>query len=240
MKFRAFTLFEVVFVLIIISILGVLAIPKSNQDNLRAAAYQVMSHIRYAQNLAFLDNTFKPNSLQNRQIKWSFVFANTAINTKSCQLNEKNKQTWKYSVYKDLSLNGNLNSRREVAANPSKINKVLSGGWSGISKKDCKLVSSELDIQKKYGVTNVKLLGHCATKQTRSFGFDNGGRPTRIASTTSKTNKPVRLLKNDCKIILSNASSSITILVKKRTGLVCIESKQEKGKCEKRPSQTQE
>jgi len=62
---KAFTMIELVFVMVIIAILASLAIPNFKQDRLRQAAEQVVSHIRYTQHLALIDNKFIPSDFSS-------------------------------------------------------------------------------------------------------------------------------------------------------------------------------
>jgi prepilin-type N-terminal cleavage/methylation domain-containing protein len=56
MKRFAFTMLELIFVIIVIGILAVLAMPSFNKNSLAEAAEQVAGHIRYTQHLAMVDD----------------------------------------------------------------------------------------------------------------------------------------------------------------------------------------
>lgn len=58
---RAFTLTELIFVLIIVGILSVSAVSRSHKDTLVPAANQVLDHIRYTQQLALNQDMFVPS-----------------------------------------------------------------------------------------------------------------------------------------------------------------------------------
>ena len=55
---KAFTMLELVFVLVVIGILAAVMIPNMQSTALREAAIQVVSHIRYTQHLAMIDDKF--------------------------------------------------------------------------------------------------------------------------------------------------------------------------------------
>ena len=57
---------ELVFVMVIIAILASLAAPNFQQNRLREAAEQVVSHIRYTQHLALVDNKFIPSNASSQ------------------------------------------------------------------------------------------------------------------------------------------------------------------------------
>ena len=55
---KAFTMLELVFVIVVSGILAATFIPRFDRDNLQEAADQVISHIRYTQHLAMVDDKF--------------------------------------------------------------------------------------------------------------------------------------------------------------------------------------
>ncbi|EAJ5693991.1 prepilin-type N-terminal cleavage/methylation domain-containing protein [Campylobacter fetus] len=55
---KAFTLIEIIIVLVIVGIMASFTIPKLNRNDLRLAADQIVSHIRYTQHLAIIDDKF--------------------------------------------------------------------------------------------------------------------------------------------------------------------------------------
>ena len=57
---KAFTMLELVFVIVIIGILAVVAMPSFQRDTLQEAGNQIISHIRYTQHLAMMDDKFNP------------------------------------------------------------------------------------------------------------------------------------------------------------------------------------
>ncbi|WP_300367295.1 prepilin-type N-terminal cleavage/methylation domain-containing protein, partial [Hydrogenimonas sp.] len=49
---NAFTMLELIIVIVVVGILSAIMIPRFSDDKLREAADQIMSHIRYTQHLA--------------------------------------------------------------------------------------------------------------------------------------------------------------------------------------------
>ncbi len=83
MKKSAFTMMELIFVIIVIGILSAVFIPRFGQNKLSQAANQLISNIRYTQHLALMDdeyNATNPNWYQNR---WAVNLCQAKYNIKS-------------------------------------------------------------------------------------------------------------------------------------------------------------
>jgi prepilin-type N-terminal cleavage/methylation domain-containing protein len=78
MKRYAFTLLELVFVLIVIGILAVLAMPNFRGNPLQDAAEQVAGHIRYTQHLAMVDDKFDDKNATWYVGRWTINMCNTS------------------------------------------------------------------------------------------------------------------------------------------------------------------
>lgn len=73
---KAFTLLELVFVIVIAGILAFVLIPKSSDTKLLESANQLISHIRYAQQLALNNDQFDPNDNNWYKKMWRIEFEN--------------------------------------------------------------------------------------------------------------------------------------------------------------------
>lgn len=71
---KAFTLLELVFVIVIAGILAFVLIPKSSDTKLLESANQLISHIRYAQQLALNNDQFDPNDKDWYKKMWRIEF----------------------------------------------------------------------------------------------------------------------------------------------------------------------
>ena len=225
MKKRAFTMIELVFVIVVVGILAAIMIPKLNRNASREAANQILTHIRYTQHLAMQDDKYEnfvsDNPVRWFRMRWGITFNKTSL--QECSIDEPGVNSWKYSVFFDKSLSGNINSENEVANDIYKSGKLLSGGWRGISPEVCKKINKELNIEKRFGVTLVEFKDGCSGMQT--INFDEMGRPMRVASTTSGgAKRPYdRLLKKDCKITITDKrGNQTTIIIEKESGFTSI------------------
>ncbi|WP_169752869.1 pilus assembly FimT family protein [Campylobacter mucosalis] len=210
---RAFSFIELIVVIILVSILIYIFAPRQNLNNAKLAAQQIVSHIRYARHLAIQDDKFdlKTGGKNWRKSVWSVSFNNTTIS--NCGGKSK---TWRYSVYSNRQKDqkSELNSPYEVARNPSRSDRYLSPGWSGISKKECGFVSDELNLGSKFNIVNVSFGKSCGAEKRLSF--DRFG---RLVSNKTKN----RIKKENCIIsITENNGNTAKIIVYAKSGFAQI------------------
>lgn len=215
---KAFTMLELVVVIVVIGIIAAAALPRINDDHIAEAADQVMSHIRYTQHLAMQDSKFDPTDARWFRKRWSITFTRASF----CE----GANEWRYSVYHDDGdATGNLNSANEVARDPSDPSKFMSSGWAGISKANCANASSKYNLARKFGITNVELRGVCRDGNLQTISFDEFGRPMRSVSTPGGGGAARgydRLVYNgqNCQIVLSTAKRQATITIAPETGFL--------------------
>jgi len=219
---KAFTMLELVFVIVIIGILSFMAASSFQRNTLREAADQLVSHIRYTQHLAMMDDKFDPNDSTWYKSRWQLIFGKSSTGTK-----HTNDQ-YAYTIFSDTfgSKTGQPDftsiSITEIAHDPLDSNKVLSGGYSGTIHYANEHANIKLNLGESYGVTLVTMSGGCSYAR---IAFDYLGRPIRGDSSTmtgAYTAPTQRLILNDCNIILSNSDNNITITVKPETGYAYI------------------
>ena len=227
MKKRAFTMIELVFVIVVVGILAAIMIPKLNRNASREAANQILTHIRYTQHLAMQDDKYE-NFINNQsklwfKMRWGIAFNNTSLYDE-CLIDKPGIKTWKYNVFFDNSFKGNINSESEVANDIYKSGKLLSGGWSGMSTDACKKINKELNLGKRFGITSVDFKDGCSGMQT--INFDEMGRPMKVVSVTKNrgAKRPYdRLLKKDCSITITDKrGNQTTITIEKESGFAYI------------------
>ena len=215
---KAFTMLELVVVIVVIGIIAAAALPRINDDHIAEAADQVMSHIRYTQHLAMQDSKFDPTDANWFRKRWSITFTRASF----C----KGGNEWRYSVYHDDgNTTGNLNSVNEVARDPLDPNRFMSSGWAGIANADCANVSNKYNLTTNFGITNVQFRGVCGQAGLQTLSFDEFGRPMRSVSTPGGGGAARgydRLVYNgqNCQIVLSTAKRTATITVTPETGFL--------------------
>jgi prepilin-type N-terminal cleavage/methylation domain-containing protein len=124
---HAFTMMELVFVIVVVGILSALIAPNFQRNTTREAADQIISHIRYTQHLAMMDDKYDPTNHNWYKNRWSIDLNSTA-----------------YSISCERFKNDNTNSGTLYAKNPLNQDQNLSSSGT-----------KELDVNKEYGITIV-------------------------------------------------------------------------------------
>jgi prepilin-type N-terminal cleavage/methylation domain-containing protein len=221
-KDRAFTLIEVVFVVVVIGILSAVMAPRVKRATIQEAADQIVSHIRYTQQLALNDNKFNPNDPTWYKTRWQIGFFKTAGTDNS----------WAYTIFSDINKDGNPNSL-EIAKNPLNPKQYLTGGYSGtfpylLSGKVNPSIVKNMNIGHKYSIKNISFSGGCPVGRSRRIYFDYLGRPMYGPphSLTKKyfAKSSNKLVVQDCIITITNSvGKSKNIVITPETGYVHIQ-----------------
>ncbi|MFA6189885.1 MAG: type II secretion system protein [Sulfuricurvum sp.] len=197
MKRFAFTMLELVFVIIVIGILAVLAMPNFRGNPLQTAAEQVASHIRYTQHLAMVDDKFDPTDATWWKERWQIRFLT-------------NGATNYYDIFSDVNQGGNSDEIEE-AIDPLTHERLGSGNTLNTPNNSVNLTDN-------YGITAIA--GTCIIGGTNKIGFDQLGRPYLGVSAGIFSNSvPV----GGCTIILQHQTDgNATITIHPETGYVSV------------------
>ncbi|MBE0491921.1 MAG: prepilin-type N-terminal cleavage/methylation domain-containing protein [Sulfurospirillum sp.] len=213
---RAFTMLELIFVIVVVGIISVLILPSFNRNNLQEAADQLVSHIRYTQHLAMIDDRFDAEDEEWFKGRWQIAFIN----------NNSSGNQWTYTVFSDWkgAHTGSPNKavagiRSEYATNPLDTTKYLTCGDSGtnIVHYGDPEVTDNLCLGDTYGITAVSVNGGNTGSSSSRIVFDALGRPYR-GNSRYFNNAAHRIMTTQVQIILSNSSDSITIAIEPETG----------------------
>ena len=212
---KAFTMVELIVVILIVGILALMALPKVKEDHVAEAAEQLMSHIRYTQLLAIQDNKIGEGNNWFKK-RWSIGFSEANV----CG-NADN--SWKYTIYFDgVGTSGNPNSPNEVAKDPKNMSKFMSAGWSG-GQAYCSNVSPQFNLSRKFGIKKggdgVKLAGECGRNNLKTISFDEFGRPMRSVSTTGNGGAD----RAYDRMIHAGQTCTITLSTEKRRAVISIQ-----------------
>ena len=221
---KAFSMLELVFVIVVIGILALAVISKNDNSKLMQAAVQLVAHIRYTQHLAMVDDRFKVNDTAWYKSRWTILF------NKDNNADDK----YAYTIFTDESKTGNPDYK-EIANDPSKSGKLLSGGFAGLAKLDIKKLdganpeqfigTKELNIGRTYGVISVNFSSSCSYYKSEKISFDYQGRPLKGSmSSYNKAYMKNRLIQETCVITLNASEGSVEISIEPETGYVHISS----------------
>jgi len=208
---KAFTMIELVFVIVVIGILSYMVASSFQRNPLREAADQLVMHIRYTQHLAMQDDKFNLTDATWYRTRWQVVF-NSDNNT-------YNK--WAYTIFSDGNKNANPNlTLDEVAINPLDSTKYLTGGYTGIIVSDGVGATQEMNIGMKYGVNTVAFNAACQFAGSQRISFDYLGRPLKgVPSGFGAIYQRNRLITAQCQITLTDVSgNAIIIAIEPETG----------------------
>jgi len=218
MKRFAFTMLELVFVIIVIGILAVLAMPNFNRHPLQEAAEQVAGHIRYTQHLAMVDDVYDPSDVRFHSIlgynpiyngKWFREFWRIRFYTSSANIY--------YAVFSDKDREGTIDTitHTEPAIDPLTQTYLYVGNISTDPRNNHKM-----NLTSTYGIASVS--STCDTGWIEFF-FDNLGRPYVNSVSTAPTPPYSNLLTIDCNITLVHQTDgNATITIRPETGYVSV------------------
>ena len=172
----AFTMIELVFVIVVLGILASLAMGRMDRDLKQEASSTILSHIRLAQQLALSDNKHRSDNSASWQTGyWQFAM-------KSCG------DDIAYRVGSDRNMGGGVNGigKNESAINPIDGKYIFSEDCSNIDVDETPSVL----LTKKFGIkdSGVTQSGGCDRNQIL---FDYLGRPhfrNTIYATSTNTN----------------------------------------------------
>lgn len=160
------------FVIAIVGILSVVLAPNFQRDTLQEAANQLVSHIRYTQHLAMMDNQFDINDASWFKGRWQLHFGQSSAGTKHSD------GEYQYAIYSDAGAYSGSPGISELAKNPINTAQLMSGGYSNVIHWDEARATKKLNLGKSYGIKDIQLTGSCAvTSNTRRIAFDVLGRP---------------------------------------------------------------
>jgi len=222
---KAFTMIELVFVIVVIGILAAVILPSTKTNPVQEAAIQLVSHIRYTQHLAMIDDKFDQTDGSWYKKRWQIVFNNTA----------GSNGKYGYTIFSDgIGANAGIANTSEIAKNPQNPAQLLTGG---VSSSNAELAYNhanfpgmkKLNLGMSYGITSITATSTCKVDPSdQNIAFDHLGRPIigninlNTQSYMPKNSGTSKLLEGDCIITLDNGSESVAITIKPETGYTYI------------------
>ncbi|QOY51443.1 pilus assembly FimT family protein [Candidatus Sulfurimonas baltica] len=171
---KAFTMLELVMVIVVVGILAAVAIPRTQSNSLSEAATQVISHIRYTQHLAMVDDKFDVVNNQWYLGRWQISFSN-ANGTISYMIFSERQGAYNGNPDSDL-----VYSNSEVAVNPLNNRNFLIGTEdNNFANDSSERLTNLLDIGNKYSIQDFVVSGGSTGSTSNGVIFDSLGRPYR-------------------------------------------------------------
>lgn len=205
---KAFTMLELVFVIVVIGILAALALPRLDRDIRQEAADNILSAIRYTQHLALNDDKTNPFVSNWQKALWQIRFT------------QSGGTTWSYTIGSNSDSTGTNIDKTESAIDPFNGKYMFNQNPASPANDE----SPNIFLSKKYGIDNITFNCPNGTSTSpRHIAFDNIGRTYRGISTA--TNDYTSYMQGDCNITFEFEDSNIldlTINIAQETGYVSI------------------
>jgi len=210
LKKSAFTMIELVFVIIVLGILASVAMDRTDRDLKQEAAETILSHIRLAQQLALSDNKHRSDN----NPKWQTSYWQFAMKVCGDDI--------AYRVGSDINLGGSVNglSKDESAINPVDGKYIFSDDCQNLATDETPSVL----LSKKFGIlaSGVTASGGCDRNQIL---FDYLGRP-HFRNTTYNNSDFSNIMTSDCNLTFTLSTDqdndgfddNFTITIEAETG----------------------
>ncbi len=199
---RSFSLLELIFVILIVSIVATQSNIKNQLSKIKLAKSQILLHLKYTRYIAMLDNKYNINDSEWFRKRWTMKFLN-------CQ---KSIGGIYYVIYSDEDKNGAI-GKDETLKDPLTSNHIYSFQCTKDKLSD---KSKFVLLTQEYDIENINVsCNSTSTIGQLSFGFD-GNVYTRLG------NKPDDyILKEHCVIsIFDKYGQKEEILVHKNSGYI--------------------
>jgi len=211
LKRPAFTMIELVMVIVVLGVLAALAMPRMERDLRQEAGDNILSAIRYTQHLALTDNKTNPDSLNWQRAFWQIRFSNPG-------------GEWLYSIGSNRDLGNNLDQNESAVEMNS--GKFLHSANASPADDD---ESPDIFLTNKYGINSV-VLNACAGTAgltPNHIAFDYLGRPHRGVTQGASNNFRTLIHSNspDCTITFgfADGSTNLVINILRETGYAFIQ-----------------
>ena len=211
----AFTMIELVFVIVVLGIIAALAMPRIDRDHRQGAAQTILSSIRYTQHLALMDNKHMFNNRNWQKRYWKIMFGTCTGNDRFFMIGSDDDMNGGASGFFDIN---------ESAIDPTIGKPMFWVNGQGCTEGGDNTVSPQIFISKKFGIKNFAFSGGCNGVQY--IGFDKMGRPHVGFSSAGNIDPDYSsYMVDDCTIRFTFIDTSIPALditINKETGYAYI------------------
>lgn len=192
---KAFTMMELVFVIVVLGILASIALPRMDRDLRQEAKDNILAAIRYTQHLALNDNKTDPTDPNWQKGLWQIRFATSGNNLANF-----------YTISSDADPYNGAVSKNETAIDPANSKYMYNANANEEIGSD---ESPNIFIGKTYGVNSMAFSDECDGAQ--HIAFDHLGRPHNDLGDAE--NDYDAYMDSNCTITFGFADTSITPLI---------------------------
>ena len=196
---------ELIFVIVIIGIITAVMLPRIDRDNVYEAGQQVISHIKYTQHLAMIDNKYDDTNINWHNERWQIAFTQCGGGNPSVM----------YSVHSDKAPFGVLPARTEAALDPLSRLPLYHNNCNPVAGTD----DDKVDLEGNYNISILDVTS-CLDNggnTVQRIGFDSLGRPFTNVSTAATST--ASYMTAACDILLAvDIDSNVTIRIEPETG----------------------
>jgi len=213
---KAFTLLELVFVIVVIGIISSIVLSDVKTNRLRDAATQLVEHIYYTQYLAMKDDKFNVDSKWYEE-RWQIRFTSDGI--------AETGYTSAYAIFSDFNGAHSTHPEFNELAKDPLTGDAISGGVTNAVLYSDDGVYQKANLGISYGVDSISFSSSCQYYGSMRIAFDHLGRPIKgnIGSTTVNSNiDTLKYITSTCEITLHSGADSITISIEPETGFTTI------------------
>lgn len=209
-KSPAFTMIELVMVIVVLGILASMALPRLERDVTQEAADDILSHIRYTQHLALIDDKHLFNIPEWQRRYWKIMFA-------TCK--DSGTDRYFFRIGSDEDMDSTTTFEKGEAA----IDPINGKPYYMANNANCdnQTVSNNIFIGKKYNINTIVGTGGC--NNIKHIGFDHLGRPH---TGFSGSNKPdyASYMANRCVLTFTFSSGDAFVInIEPETGYAFID-----------------
>ncbi len=129
---KAFTLLELVFVIVVIGIISVTVLPRVNSSNLSERTIDLASKIKYTQHLAMIDDKFDSSNSSWVRNKWQLLFS--TANNLEYSITHNNFNNGVQGVIRYAIDPSNIEENIEDMELDGIATVVLTGGCAGVTQ----------------------------------------------------------------------------------------------------------
>lgn len=123
---KAFTMLELVFVIVVIGILAALILPRTKTNPVQEAAVDLLSKIRYTQHLALVDDKYDDNNASSYKNRWQIQF-----NGNTYTVTSSNSGIAKDPSNRDANVSADLHKDYGVDINATNCSNMISFDYLG-------------------------------------------------------------------------------------------------------------